>query len=76
LTTCKHLDSIRNMKLLRAASVAKKLDMHKVSVFRLLQKDATFPKPLKLSSRYTAWVEEEIDQWLFTQMQLRRSNED
>jgi predicted DNA-binding transcriptional regulator AlpA len=64
------------MKLLRAASVAEKLDMHKVSVFRLAKNDKTFPKPLKLSSRYTAWLEEEIDKWLFTHLQQRSETHD
>lgn len=61
------------MNLLRAAAVAKKLDMHRATVFRLARRDDSFPKPIKLSARYTAWVEEEIDKWLLT-CKLNRSD--
>ena len=59
------------MNLLKAASVAKKLDTSRSMVFKLAREDKTFPKPVKFSSRHSAWVEVEIDQWLFTKTQER-----
>lgn len=61
------------MNLLRVASVAKKLDMGTSSIWKLLKRDPSFPKPFKVSEHVdaTVWVEHELDEWLLTRMQSR-----
>ncbi|MBS1633868.1 MAG: AlpA family phage regulatory protein [Bacteroidetes bacterium] len=33
--------------------------------------DASFPKPIKLGKKAVGWVEAEVMNWLYNQMQLR-----
>lgn len=53
------------MKLLRDKQVADKLAVSKGHVW-VLARRPDFPKPLRLSPRHTAWVDEDIDAWLIT----------
>ena len=63
------------MNYSRAASVAKKLDMHRVSVYKLMARVESFPRPIKRSSRYVVWIEQEVDEWMLTGTQLYREKE-
>ncbi len=54
------------MKILRAASVADKLDIGVSTVWKLLKVDPTFPKPVRISEYLEAqgWYEDEIEAYL------------
>jgi len=45
---------------LRVKSVAKRLDVSKSTIWRLVQR-GILPKPLKLSQRTTVWKAEDVD---------------
>lgn len=47
-------------RLLRLQAVEAKAGIKKSQIYA----DPTFPKPIKLSKRASAWIEEEIDQWI------------
>lgn len=54
------------MKILRAASVADKLDIGVSTVWKLLKVDPTFPRPVRISEYMEAqgWYEDEVDAYL------------
>lgn len=52
------------MNMISTESVAVKLGVARSSVWNLLKRDASFPRPVKLSARTVRWVENEIDAWL------------
>jgi predicted DNA-binding transcriptional regulator AlpA len=59
------------MNLLTVQQVSKKLNVAVSFVWRLHEKDPTFPKPVRLGnpegprrSRITRWVEPQIDDWI------------
>lgn len=66
---------MNGMKLLRAESIAQKLDIGLSTVWKLAKQDPTFPRPVAVSAhvplKVTTWVEHEIDAWLLTRLQER-----
>lgn len=54
------------MKILRAASVADRLDIGVSTVWKLLKVDPTFSKPVRISEYMVAqgWYEDEVEAWL------------
>jgi len=49
---------------IRAKKLAPELDVSEPTLWRWLKEDPTFPKPVKLSARVTAWKLSEIQAWL------------
>lgn len=49
--------------LLKLAEVMEKTLLRKSSIY-LKMKEGTFPKPINLTSRSIAWVEDDIDKWI------------
>lgn len=50
-------------KLIRMRAVMEMTGMAKASIYRLAA-DGTFPKPIKLSERSSAWVEADVAAWI------------
>ncbi|MBA2660086.1 MAG: AlpA family phage regulatory protein [Nitrosospira sp.] len=51
-------------KYIRAKRLAPQLAISEPTLWRWLKKDPTFPKPVKLSARVTAWLIADIQTWL------------
>jgi prophage regulatory protein len=49
--------------LLRMPKVEEKTGYKRASIWRKV-KDGSFPRPVHLSKRATAWVEDEVDGWI------------
>ena len=58
------------MRLIRIKQVIEMTGISRAYVYALAQK-GEFPKPVKLSQRSNAWVEQEINEWIEKRMQLR-----
>jgi prophage regulatory protein len=59
------------MKMLRIAEVMELTGMGKSSIWDK-SKNGTFPSPVKLGPRITAWVAEEIDAWIAEKVAANR----
>ena len=51
------------MKYVRMSQLTGIIPMSKATIWRKL-KDGTFPKPIKLGDRITAWRMEDVQAWL------------
>lgn len=51
------------MKYVRISQLTDIVPMSKATIWRKL-KDGTFPKPIKLGDRITAWRLDDIEEWL------------
>jgi prophage regulatory protein len=51
------------MKYVRMSQLTEIVPMSKATIWRKL-KDGTFPKPVKLGERITAWRFDDIEAWL------------
>lgn len=51
-----------HVALLRLPAVVARTGLSKSTIWKRAG-EGTFPKPVKLSDRCTAWVESEVDQW-------------
>lgn len=58
--------------VLRLVQVMAKTGLAKSTIYDHIRR-GTFPKPIKLGDKVVAWLESEIDEWLFEQ--LRRSRQ-
>ena len=57
-------------QLIKLKDVEKKISRSRSSIYRLMNSDETFPKPIKLSDERTATVfflESAVDQWISAQ---------
>ncbi|QNM97116.1 helix-turn-helix transcriptional regulator [Chitinimonas koreensis] len=53
------------MKVLRISEVCTRLgDISRVTLWRLVRDDPSFPKAIRLGRRIPAWFEHDIDAWL------------
>ena len=52
------------MNLISMTDTAKKLGVHKKTLYRVMAKDETFPKKKNPFGQKCYFVREEIDQWL------------
>lgn len=52
------------LRLLRVRAVADKCDVGISTVWAWLKTDPTFPHPIKLGPRTTAWRESDLDAWI------------
>ena len=59
--------------ILRLPAVIEKTGLSRSSIYAFIAKDQ-FPKPIKISSRISGWVEEEIDIHLQNRIEKSRSN--
>ncbi|WP_322051344.1 helix-turn-helix transcriptional regulator [Paraburkholderia bannensis] len=59
------------IQILRLPDVEKRLGMSRPTIYRWLQKDPCFPRPVKLGSHSVGWVESEINAWLGARIQSR-----
>ena len=50
-------------QFIRAKNLAPHLAVSEPTLWRWLKEDPTFPKPVKLSGRVTAWKISEIESW-------------
>ena len=51
-------------RLLTRAEVQKRLSISRTSIYRLLESDASFPRPLQISGRTLRWREAAITAWI------------
>ena len=51
------------MKVLRLPEVLARVGLSKSTLWRLINA-GQFPRPIRLGSRATGWIEEEIDEWI------------
>ena len=58
------------MRLLKLKDVIELSGLSRSSVYALAQHNK-FPKPLKLSERSSAWVEDEIKKWIAERIKAR-----
>lgn len=61
-----------NHRLLKLKEVISTTGLSRSYVYELA-KAGTFPQPLKLSERSSAWVESEVQQWIDERIQQRNS---
>ncbi|HEN9559530.1 helix-turn-helix transcriptional regulator [Acinetobacter baumannii] len=54
----------KNLRLIRRKEVQNKTGFGPSSIYAMMAK-GQFPKPIKLSERRVAWIESEIDQWIY-----------
>jgi len=50
-------------ELYRVKTLSKKLDMGVSTIWKMV-KNGTFPKPVSLGERFTAWRSEDVQQWM------------
>jgi len=62
--------AISNAKLLRAPEVAKRLQIHRATLDRWVEK-GIFPPPRRYGRRIVVWPAEQVDQW-FEDLNKRR----
>lgn len=60
-------------QLIRIKEVMERTKLGKSTIYKYI-KMGMFPKPIKLGTRYAAWVESEIDAWIEGHI-ARRDNE-
>ncbi|MBL6930570.1 MAG: AlpA family phage regulatory protein [Rhodospirillales bacterium] len=63
------------MKLLKINDVIELSGLSRSSVYALAQQNK-FPKPLKQSERSSAWVEDEIKEWIAERIKERNESND
>ena len=58
------------MKILKAKQVAEEINVSVPQIYRLVS-IGSFPKPIKLGERGSAWLVSEVDAWLQSRVDLR-----
>lgn len=56
--------------ILRLAQVAEKTGLSKSTIYLRIQK-GTFPKQVKLGERSVGWLQNEVDDWLKSRIEMR-----
>ena len=59
--------------LLRADEVMRRLSISRSNLYTLIAKEG-FPEPLRLSKRGRAWLESEVDEWILSKADERKSS--
>jgi prophage regulatory protein len=59
------------MKLLRLRATMEKSGKNRSDIYR----DPTFPKPIKIGPRASAWIEEEVDRWIAARIAASRDKQ-
>lgn len=60
------------MKLIKMSQVIEMTSLANSTIYKYI-KEGTFPKPVKLTVKKSAWVEEEIESWILTKIQEREA---
>jgi prophage regulatory protein len=55
----------KRLNMIRLPGVCARVSLSKPTIYRLM-KNGKFPKNKKIGERATAWIEEEIDDWIIT----------
>jgi prophage regulatory protein len=58
-------------KILRLRQVMAKTGLARSTIYDLIKREA-FPKPIKLSLKIVGWIENEIEEWISTQIKKSR----
>jgi len=61
----------KNNKLIKISEVIYQTSLSRSTIYRLINQ-GLFPEQVKLSTRSSAWVESEIDDWIKERSNLRR----
>ena len=59
------------MQLLRLPEVKERTGLSRSVIYEFISK-GRFPKPVKITPRAVAWVDEEVDQWIQERVQERQ----
>jgi prophage regulatory protein len=59
------------MKLLRPKEVAERIGASRQSVWRWSKEDPTFPRPVRMGKNATAFIQEEIDEWIISKQEAQ-----
>ncbi|MEH6552427.1 MAG: AlpA family transcriptional regulator [Pseudomonadales bacterium] len=62
-----------NTSLLRLSEVVKITGLAKATIYAKVANN-TFPAPIKLSERASAWIDQEIEQWVQDRISFSRNN--
>lgn len=60
------------MKVIRLPELTSRIGLSKSQVYKMCRR-GSFPKPMKLGPRASAWVEEEVNQWMLSKIHQRDS---
>ncbi|VVE15640.1 hypothetical protein PCO31110_02902 [Pandoraea communis] len=60
------------IRILRLKDVQQRIGISRPTVYRWLDKDPSFPKPVSLGSHSIGFVESEIDAWLEARVRASR----
>lgn len=60
------------IQILRVRAVEKRLGVSRPTIYRWLDNDPTFPRPVKIGSHSVGWVESEINAWLEARIRASR----
>lgn len=52
------------IKILRLRDVQTRIGISRPTIYRWLDSDPSFPRPVKIGSRSIGWIESEVNQWL------------
>ena len=62
---------MQHQRLLRLPEVSNRVGLSRSPILSRV-KAGTFPQPIMLSRRATAWIESEVDQWIESQIKANR----
>lgn len=60
----------KRISILRRKQVEKRTGLSRSTIYLRIQ-EGTFPKPINLGERAVGWLENEIEAWLATRIELR-----
>ncbi|MDR6503564.1 prophage regulatory protein [Burkholderia ambifaria] len=63
------------IQILRVPAVAKRLGISRPTIYRWLQHDPLFPRPIKIGSYSVGWIESEIDAFIEARIRASRPGE-
>jgi prophage regulatory protein len=58
------------IQILRVPAVAKKLGISRPTIYRWLQQDPSFPRPIKIGSYAVGWLESELDAFIESRVRV------
>jgi prophage regulatory protein len=58
------------LSILRRKQVEKRTGLSRSTIYLRIQ-EGTFPRPISLGARAVGWLENEIDAWLASRMEIR-----
>lgn len=57
-------------KFIRMPSLKQKVGLSRSQIYRLIQQDQ-FPKPVKIGSKVSVWLDSEVEKWMSDQVHLK-----